>query len=131
MSFHIYGGDASEIGDEAPRALNVHVGAAAGEEPETVIITTHIPEWHNRLCPPTDVEGRDLAKPVAVCNDSSSDDDVWRRRTPAQRRAVKPRQPTPEMQMTKAVAELTSSMLARAATALGISNPPTQQHCPG
>ena len=46
---------------------------------------------------------------------------------------MKTRKPTSaEQQVTKAVAELTSSMIARAATAaLGISNPPTQQHGPG
>ena len=122
MPFLTYGGDASESGDEAPRALTVHVGAAAGgeEEPATVAAyTVHVPELHRM----PDVEGSELAKPVAVCVDTESDEDVWRRRTPAQRRAVKTRQPTPEMQMTKAVAQLTNSMLARAATALGISNP--------
>ena len=122
MPFLTYGGDASESGDEAPRALTVHVGAAAGgeEEPETVAAyTVHVPELHRM----PDVAGSELAKPVAVCVDTESDEDVWRRRTPAQRRAVKTRQPTPEMFMTKAVAQLTNSIFARAATALGISNP--------
>ena len=137
MPFHNFGGDASESGDdEASRALPVHDGAAAGslfgggagEEPETVAAYT---APVRDAMPDVDDEGREHAKTVAVCVDSESEPDVWHKRTPAQRRAVKTRKPTAEQQMTKAVAELTSSMLARAATALGISNPPTQQHGPG
>ena len=137
MPFHNFGGDASESGDDAAsRALPVHDGAAAGslfgggagEEPETVAAYT---AYVRDAMPDVDDEGREHAKTVAVCVDSESEPDVWHKRTPAQRRAVKTRKPTAEQQMTKAVAELTSSMLARAATALGISNPPTQQHGPG
>ena len=131
MPFHNFGGDASESGDDdASRALPVHGGAAAGSlfgggeraEPETVAAydTAPVPESGSK--PNVLDEGCD-AKPVAVCVDTESDGDVWHKRTAAQRRAVKTRKPTAEQQMTKAVAELTSSMLARAACALGIGHP--------
>jgi hypothetical protein len=140
MPFHTFGGDASESGDDeaSRRALPVHDGAAAGslfgggagDETGTVAAYT-APARDTK--PDVDEEGHEHAKTVAVCMDSESEHDIWQKRTPAQRRAVKTRKPTSaEQQVTKAVAELTSSMIARAATAaLGISNPPTQQHGPG